>query len=53
MIERIFLGAVSLLVTAAAQAQSLPSVGIEATTDERRRGLSWTGGGHRFRAMPH
>lgn len=44
MIGRIALGVASLLVTAAAQAQSLPSVGVEATTDERRRGLSWSEG---------
>lgn len=44
MIGRIGWGVASLLVTAAAQAQSLPSVGVEATTDERRRGLSWSEG---------
>ncbi|WP_294318975.1 TorF family putative porin [uncultured Sphingomonas sp.] len=44
MIGRIAFGVMSLLVTAAAQAQSLPSVGVEATTDERRRGLSWSEG---------
>lgn len=44
MIGRIAFGVASLLVTAAAQAQSLPSVGVEATTDERRRGLSWSEG---------
>lgn len=44
MIGRVAFGAASLLVTAAAQAQSLPSVGVEATTDERRRGLSWSEG---------
>jgi len=44
MIGRIAGGVASLLMTAAAQAQSLPSVGVEATTDERRRGLSWSEG---------
>nr|WP_277923823.1 TorF family putative porin [Sphingomonas hankookensis] len=44
MIGRIVFGAISLLVTTAAQAQSLPTVGVEATIDERRRGLSWSEG---------
>lgn len=44
MIGRIGLGVASLLVTAATQAQSLPSAGVEVTTDERRRGLSWSEG---------
>ena len=44
MIGRILFGVASLMGTAAAQAQSLPSVGVEATTDERRRGLSWSEG---------
>lgn len=44
MIGRIAFGVASLLVTATVQAQSLPSVGVEATTDERRRGLSWSEG---------
>lgn len=44
MIGRSLLGVASLLITAAAQAQSLPSVGAEATTDERRRGLGWSEG---------
>ncbi|MEN2746204.1 TorF family putative porin [Sphingomonas sp. T9W2] len=44
MIGRIMLGAASLLPLAAAHAQSLPSGGVEATIDERRRGLSWSEG---------
>ncbi len=44
MIARGMMAVASLLGTAAAQAQSLPSVGVEATTDERRRGLSWSEG---------
>lgn len=44
MIGRIMLSAASLLPVAAAHAQSMPSVGAEATIDERRRGLSWSEG---------
>lgn len=44
MIGRILLSAASLLPVAAAHAQSLPSAGVEATIDERRRGLSWSEG---------
>lgn len=32
------------VLPAAAPAQSKPSFGVEVTTDERRRGLSWSGG---------
>ncbi len=34
----------ALTAGTAAHAQSLPSVGVEATNDERRRGLSWSEG---------
>lgn len=44
MIGRILLSAASLLPVAAAHAQSSPSVGVEATIDERRRGISWSEG---------
>lgn len=44
MIGRIVLSAASLLPVAAAHAQSSPSVGVEATIDERRRGISWSEG---------
>lgn len=44
MIARGLMGVASLLASVAAYAQSLPSVGIEATTDERRRGLGWSEG---------
>ncbi|KQM41063.1 TorF family putative porin [Sphingomonas sp. Leaf10] len=44
MIGRIMLSAASLLPVAAAHAQSAPSLGLEATIDERRRGLSWSEG---------
>lgn len=44
MIGRVGLILASLLASAAAQAQSPVSVGVEATTDERRRGLSWSEG---------
>lgn len=36
--------AVAILANGSAYAQSAPSVGVEATTDEARRGLSWSGG---------
>ncbi len=36
--------ALAVAGTGTAHAQALPTVGVEATTDERRRGLSWSGG---------
>ncbi|PXA93753.1 hypothetical protein DMC47_21685 [Nostoc sp. 3335mG] len=44
MIGRILWSVASLLPVAAAQGQSLPTGGVEATIDERRRGLSWSEG---------
>lgn len=44
MIGRFWLIGASLLFPAAALAQSPLSVGVEATTDERRRGLGWSDG---------
>lgn len=44
MIGRIIFSAASLLTVTTAHAQSARSVGAEAATDERRRGLSWSEG---------
>ncbi|MEP9400927.1 TorF family putative porin [Sphingomonas silueang] len=44
MILRSVSVAVLSLLGSVAHAQSLPQVGVEATSDERRRGLSWSGG---------
>ena len=44
MIGRIMLSTALLLPMVAAHAQSLPSVGVEATIDERRRGIGWSAG---------